>query len=100
MVSCLACTRFSTFAPNQSLLSSEAKMASIDLNANVTDDGLPSGVTTVLWTKTSGPGPVTFENAAQPSTKAIFTEAGTYVLRLTANDGEFSSFDEVTINVE
>ena len=41
----------------------------------------------VLWTKVSGPGTVTFANAASASTTATFTHAGLYVLRLTADDG-------------
>ena len=70
------------------------------LSGTVVDDGLPSGSTlTVLWSVASGPGPVSFENAAAGATTASFTVAGVYVLRLTANDGEFAVSDQVTIAV-
>ena len=39
------------------------------------------------WTMESGPGTVTFGNAASVDTSASFEQAGTYVLRLTADDG-------------
>ena len=55
------------------------------LDGTVTDDGLPPMTTT--WTKQSGPGTVTFRNANAQDTTATFSAAGTYVLRLTANDG-------------
>jgi hypothetical protein len=71
----------------------------VTLNGSVTDDGLPAvpGSTTKQWTKESGPGTVTFTSPTTANTDASFSQAGTYVLRLTANDGELSSFDEVTI---
>lgn len=50
------------------------------LNGTVTDDGS----FTVQWT---GPTGVSFANAAAVDTTATFTAAGTYDLRLTANDG-------------
>jgi PKD repeat protein len=76
--------------------------ASATLTGIVNDDGLPSspGSVTRNWTRTSGPGTVTFGNAASASTTASFSTAGTYVLRLTASDGSLTSFDEVTIVVQ
>jgi hypothetical protein len=47
----------------------------------------------------SGPGTVTFGNASTVDTTATFTAEGTYVLRLSADDGELSSNDEVTVTV-
>jgi hypothetical protein len=72
---------------------------SANLAGSVTDDGLPGGPLTIAWTKISGPGSVAFGNAAQPSTTATFSAAGSYVLELSANDGEFTSTSNVTINV-
>ena len=75
--------------------------AGVKLNGIVTDDGLPSGAAlTTTWSKVSGPGTVVFANANAASTSATFAEAGTYVLRLTANDSELSSSDELTVTVE
>lgn len=72
-----------------------------DLAGSVIDDGLPSspGAPINAWTKVSGPGTVTFDNAAAPRTAAHFSTAGAYVLRLTANDGEFAREDEMTVTV-
>ena len=74
--------------------------ASASLSGSVSDDGLPTGATvTSLWTKSNGPGVVTFGNAASPATTATFDTAGTYVLRLTATDTSLTAFSEVTITV-
>ena len=72
---------------------------SVNLDGTVTDDGLPNppGVVTTTWTMTSGPGVVTFGNASLVDTTATFSAYGTYVLRLTANDGILLSYDEMTV---
>jgi PKD domain len=54
---------------------------------------------TYTWTLVSGPASVAFANAAAIDTTATFTAAGTYTLRLTANDGSGSASDEITITV-
>jgi hypothetical protein len=71
------------------------------LDGTVSDDGLPmppSTVTTV-WTKLSGPGTVTFGNAAVVDTTASFTAIGVYVLQLMASDSELAASDTVTVTV-
>ena len=70
-----------------------------DLNGTVSDDGYPNppGALTTTWSKTSGPGTVTFGDEHALNTTAAFSEVGTYVLRLTGNDGAASAYDEVTI---
>ena len=68
------------------------------LNGTVTDDGRPGPLTTT-WSRASGPGTVTFGNAAAVDTSAGFSQAGSYVLRLTANDGAVSRSDTVTVTV-
>jgi len=70
-----------------------------NLDGTVTDDGLPNppGAVTTQWTVQSGPGTVTFGNTNDVDTTASFSLPGTYVLRLTANDGEFSSYDEIAV---
>lgn len=70
---------------------------SASMNGSATDDGLPNGQLTRSWSKVSGPGTVTFSNVADPKTSAAFSVAGTYVLRLTANDGSLSKSDDVQI---
>ena len=72
---------------------------SVSLNAVVTDDGNPNppGTVTVQWTQQSGPGTVNFTNASAANTTATFSDFGTYVLRITANDGALQAYDEITV---
>jgi fibronectin type 3 domain-containing protein len=69
------------------------------LAGSVTDDGLPNppAQVTATWTKVSGPGTVTFGNAGAASTTATFSSAGSYVLRLTGNDGQLTAADDVVV---
>jgi len=73
--------------------------AGATLDGTVTDDGLPSGSLTTLWTAPSGPGTVVFGDATAVDTTAAFSAPGTYVLRLSADDGALSTFDELTVTV-
>ena len=68
------------------------------LSGSANDEGLPSLMTT-LWSAESGPGTVIFADPALLSTTASFSLPGTYVLRLTAYDGEFYSYNEINIFV-
>ena len=74
--------------------------ATATLSGTATDDGVPGLGLTTLWTKVSGPGTVTFGAAAALSTSATFSVLGVYVLRLTANDGEMSTSDTLTITID
>lgn len=71
------------------------------LAGSAVDDGLPAppGQLQSNWTKVSGPGAVAFADPASPSTTAQFDQAGIYVLRLTASDGQLSASAEVTVVV-
>lgn len=75
--------------------------ATASLSGSVTDDGLPNPPASVTptWSKLSGPGTVTFGNAAAVATTASFSLDGVYVLRLTASDGALSTSDDVQITV-
>jgi CotH protein/lamin tail-like protein/chitobiase/beta-hexosaminidase-like protein/K319-like protein/Fn3 domain-containing protein len=75
--------------------------ASGSLNGSASDDGLPipPGQLSVIWSKFSGPGTVTFANASAANTTATFSSAGAYVLRLTANDGAVPVSDDVSVTV-
>lgn len=72
---------------------------SVTLNGTATDDNLPSNNLTITWTKTSGNGNVSFADANSAATTATFDAAGSYVLRLTASDGQYTVWDEVAIVV-
>lgn len=71
------------------------------LNAEVSDDGLPipPGVLTLAWEKVSGPGEVEFAQPAAARTTAHFTQPGRYVLRLRVTDGETGAADTLTIEL-
>lgn len=69
------------------------------LAGTVTDDGLPANTLSTTWSVFSGPGAVTFGNANTASTAAAFSNAGTYVLRLTANDGSLAASADVSVTV-
>jgi K319-like protein/VCBS repeat protein len=61
------------------------------LDGTVSDDGLPNPPGSVT---------TTFTNPNAVDTTASFSKAGTYVLRLTADDGALSNSDEVMITVK
>ncbi|RIK39997.1 MAG: hypothetical protein DCC55_16425 [Chloroflexi bacterium] len=71
----------------------------VTLNGTADDGGDGPGPLTTEWTQVSGPAGVTFGDASALVTTATFPGAGAYVLRLTANDGADSAFDEVAIVV-
>ncbi len=68
------------------------------LDGTVSDDGGVRGLTTT-WSEVDGPGTVTFANPGAVDTTASFSEAGVYILRLTANDGELENTDDVIVTV-
>ncbi|UCG73047.1 MAG: PQQ-dependent sugar dehydrogenase, partial [Chromatiales bacterium] len=71
-------------------------------SASVTDDPLPitPGIVSVLWTE-QGSSVATWPLADQTSvdTHVEFSAVGTYTLRLTADDGELTAFDELSVTV-
>ncbi|MGI9455951.1 MAG: DNRLRE domain-containing protein, partial [Aeoliella sp.] len=71
------------------------------LDGTASDDGLPTppGAITTTWSVVSGPGSVTFGNASAIDTTADFSTAGTYVLQLTADDGQLNDSDQMTVTV-
>jgi methionine-rich copper-binding protein CopC len=75
--------------------------STLDLNGFASDDGQPLSASplAISWSKVSGPGDVLFGNSSLLSTTAQFSDAGTYVLRLTASDGLLTSLDDLTVVV-
>ena len=71
------------------------------LDGTITDDGLPDppAASTALWTQEAGTAGVVFDDATAVDTTASFPGPGVYVLRLTGDDSELSSFDELTVSV-
>ncbi len=76
----------------------DVSSAMVNLNGTVSDpNGDPQ---TTRWSVISGPTGVTFANPSAVDTTATFTAVGTYRLRLTANDGYSTVFDECIITVD
>ena len=73
--------------------------ANANLSGTANDDGQPNNQLTTTWSKVSGPGNVTFGDASALNTTATFSQDGSYVLRLTADDSQLSSTDDITVLV-
>ena len=75
----------------------------VDLSAGATLNGVvnaPSGNATIQWKLYSGPAGVTFGNSSSASTTVSFSQAGTYTLELSADDGVHTvAYDAVVISV-
>jgi regulation of enolase protein 1 (concanavalin A-like superfamily) len=71
------------------------------LAGSASDDGQPNppAVLSTGWTKLNGPGTATFANANSPVTSVTFSVAGSYALRLVADDGQVKTFDDVAITM-
>ena len=54
---------------------------------------------TAQWSQVSGPAPATFSSPNTASTKATFSVAGSYVLKLTASDSQLSNSVSIPITV-
>ncbi len=70
------------------------------LVATVSDDSQPLDFPELTWSKKSGPGSVVFSDLHSVSTVASFSEEGTYVITLTADDGELSTTADYEVIVE
>ncbi len=82
--------------------------ATVNLAGTVTDDGLPSGTLTRLWTQASGPAQIIDPNGVIIATQVtantnnislVLPAAGTYQFVLTANDSAITSSDTVQVVV-
>src|SRR5438105_3226330 len=61
----------------------------------------PTGpAATATWSKESGPGEVTFADPKALVTTAKFSSPGSYVLKLTANNGQTSTTSTLAVSVE
>jgi RHS repeat-associated protein len=74
---------------------------SVELRGTAQDDaGETNSELTYSWIKLSGDGEVHFSSVSTLQSNVRFSEAGTYVLRLTADDGEFVTHDDLTVTVD
>lgn len=72
----------------------------VQLQARVTDDGLPGTGLRFDWTAVDGPGTVTLSDAGRTATAATFMQPGSYTLRVSVSDGATSVSDDVSVTVE
>jgi alpha-L-fucosidase 2 len=61
--------------------------------------GSASSATSTLWSKVSGPGAVTFGDASSATSQATFSQAGEYLLRLTAENATGKTSADLSITV-
>lgn len=74
--------------------------ALLTFQGSALDDAHPgTGPLAYAWSQVNGPGTVTFANPTSAQTTGSYSQAGTYVLRLTVSDGELSGTDEVQVVV-
>jgi hypothetical protein len=74
--------------------------STLQLNATVQDDGLPSGSQLEpKWELVSGPGNVAFTDMNGMSTSATLKNPGDYKIKISASDSEFTGEDFVDIKI-
>ena len=74
--------------------------SSLTLNGIVHDDGASNVSLTHEWNTVSGSGMVSFNDSSSLSAVAKFSAVGSYVLRLSSFDGEFTSSDDIVVMVQ
>lgn len=71
----------------------------LQLAAFISDDGLPSGLLTSVWEQVSGPGTITFDKPTNWCPVATASVDGSYVIKLTAGDGELTTSSNVNVTI-
>jgi len=72
----------------------------VNLQGSVSDDGLPYGVTNILWSVVGSNSPVTFGNAHAAGTTATFSTNGAYTLSLQVDDGFSTNSSTCAITIK
>ena len=87
-------------APAVAIAGADQFLHKATLAGSAADDGWPrGGGLSTRWSRVSGPGEVAFSDAASPTSDVSFSVPGTYVLRLTADDGELQTSLDYTLTV-
>jgi hypothetical protein len=73
----------------------------VSLAGVVSDDGLPMppGQLSIGWSSISGPGVATFSDPLSPTATVSFSTPGTYLLQLSAHDGQYVASDLISVVV-
>ncbi|GDY13974.1 hypothetical protein LBMAG53_28520 [Planctomycetota bacterium] len=69
------------------------------LSATIADDGRPGPAVRVAWVVTSGPGTAAIADAGVAVTEALFSEPGTYQVRVSADDGQLRAAAQFAVVV-
>jgi len=67
------------------------------LEVSGTDDGFGGSALSYTWSKVSGPGTVTFDQAGSAGTRVTVSANGSYVLRCSVSDGNHTVSEDVTL---
>ena len=89
-------------SPNHPPIVSAGADRNVMLNGKTYLDGKTksvTGVDKVKWTKSSGPGDVTFEDAKSIKTSAVFSKSGDYELELTVDEDGIKSSSKIKVTV-
>jgi Concanavalin A-like lectin/glucanases superfamily/Calx-beta domain len=86
--------------PRSSTVFIGSSNANMILEATVTDVGGPNTPPVLTWSKVRGPDTFYFGDITTNNTTVSFTNAGYYVLRLTADDGQLQGYGEVEVYVD
>lgn len=70
----------------------------LEFAAQASDDGSPQPLS-YFWTQVSGPGPMVFGASNAATTPATFSVPGTYLVRVTVTDGQFTAKDQLYVTV-
>jgi chitodextrinase len=82
--------------PDQSIRLGEG----VRVDGFASDDGVPTADSlSTTWSQASGPGQASFVDPGALSTDVTFSQAGVYVLRLTADDGGLATSADVAVQV-
>jgi hypothetical protein len=72
---------------------------STTLTGSATDDGRPTDAVDFFWTQISGPNDATIATRDAATTEVSGLTVGTYIFELSADDGELTGTDRVSVNV-
>lgn len=72
---------------------------SVTLSCAVEDDGIPDGSVDLVWTQQAPEGVAEIDFGSMPSTTFTPIVEGNYLIKLTASDGNASSFHEFSLDV-
>jgi len=77
-------------------------LIAVTLPGDVIDDGrpVPPGVVSNVWTQVDGPVTISITNATSLASNSVFfTQAGEYIFRLIADDGQVKTYADLPVQV-